>query len=348
MSQSIPSSSSNKKHTPLPPPPPLDENGENLPDRLARSSRFPRNTKDDDSKSPLSPESERSRTLGSPAVGSLDDSPSSGTKELGDHQNNQSSSDAIRPYRAVKTTLQEPDQQQQLNKRPLDAPGSLQAAQLVSELADSLKTKSAANNPPTPKASSQNEDKSHEIDFRANLRKVSNSNANSKQEETSTSNPHEIDFKASLRKRSAEEPSSKKDDDNSQQDDSGGIVDFKARLRKPRSPEKTPTVQEQQSNAEEGTVDFKARLRKVSGNKPVVTVGVTSNKKKSEDVEKVKEDNEEAAAAAPANGVPATGEEKRKSTGSISSLRKMWESTDGKDMFTICDNKSFKTDVLFR
>jgi hypothetical protein len=175
------------------------------------------------------------------------------------------------------------------------------AAHLVTELFESIKAKSLRDTSQEDKTKSpllerqQSQSQSHSnkegtpTDFKANLKKVQKKKSQEEEEENVT---HIVDFKSSLKKSEHQ-----KGVDKDQHGDN--IVDFKARLKKAYNA--TPT---NASAMSEKNVDFKARLRKVSGNKPVVKA-------------------DEACSVSPTQ-VPES-EGKRKSTGSISSLRKMWE-----------------------
>ena len=216
-------------------------------------------------KSPLSPQLSESRTLGSPAVGSLS-SPGS-TLDMVRVSSPPEATDSIRPFNKANMEAQlvseiSVDKKQSPNPpNPLlnsPSAGSGPAAQLVTELFESFKSK------PKPEP----EPKSHEIDFKANLRKVKEPTKIGKE-----SPPKQIDFKA--------------------------------QLKKTDSSYSKPEVEQRKNSADDSDkspVDFKSRLRKVSGSVPTTEA-------KNEEVAVVPEQDD-----------------KRKSTGSISSLRKMWES----------------------
>ena len=147
--------------------------------------------------------------------------------------------------------------------------------------------------------------------IRDSLRKVSknntnSSNSNAKEDSNSTCNNggNNIDFKSNLKKTSSSNNTevnngSSRDHDssnsqtkeetnsNKMESSTSGIVDFKAKLKKPKTMvQGTPDPVQAETPAENNCkidtneqppVDFKARLRKVSGNKPVVTVGLSSS-----------------------------------------------------------------------
>jgi abelson tyrosine-protein kinase 1 len=273
-------------------------------------------------KSPVSPTSE-GRSLESPAVGSLS---SPGSVALEDammamtmhaktaSMDRQSFAPARNSEAEAKADMESrllnelKDKRFSTSEQHLPQQQQTPAAQLVTELFESLRTKSLTKKPPPPL-----EDKptvtAEVVDFKANLRKVSTKKDEEKPSEST--NSHEVDFKSSLRKRedSAEVAPTQEDDD-----EQCAIVDFKSKLRKSKAA--TPSTEEPvpEKSAVDANVDFKARLRKVSGNKPVVTLlGKNGEEAKSNGNGVVQVANE-------------ADEDKRKSTGSISSLRKMWES----------------------
>lgn len=133
------------------------------------------------------------------------------------------------------------------------------------------------------------ESKNNEIDFKANLRKTKKQPST----EEESANKAQFDFKSNLRKKSDPGKTEVKAEESN-------IVDFKAKLRKSSAPKS-----EAKDEPADQPIDFKARLRKVSGSK--------SPTKTNEDPSKQDSDPEP--------------DDKRKSTGSISSLRKMWESS---------------------
>ena len=359
-------------------------NKENLPERLGFISRSGQPGSDGSGsegraspaqtagsganhKSPVS----ECRTLESPAVGSLS-SPGS-TLEMRPPEVSESA-DQIRPWQPDATNTgagQKNNMELQLvneikersegrlkasDKVPESPSGGNPAAQLVTELFESIKAKgvdsSGKKSMTTPLHEKETSNR-HEVDFKANLRKVTKNTATpapNTKDENVNSNGGNIDFKSNLKKTSnssnfnSEELNNGRDHEGQKAGkeeaskvESGGIVDFKAKLKKPKtmvqglsepSPEQSaPGDPSSSSNNtskvdsnEQPPVDFKARLRKVSGNKPVVTVGVANNAPSSN------------AAPTPSNATAVEEQpnldEKRKSTGSISSLRKMWESSD--------------------
>ena len=360
-----PSSSGNR---PIPSPRgkrkgPAESNKENLPERLGRSA-VRRDASSDSCeseerrslaspavmnfntpKSPVSPVSE-CRTLESPAVGSLS-SPGSTLDDGRMKRSNTRGSPAepIRPYqsltspsylRAATSTSGSTKAKlelklvNELNSTEESGPAapyrsgnpatsggkhettggeSNPAAQLVSELFESLKAKSVRK--PTSPLQEKKENLEmgkNEIDFKANLKKVKRRD----EDQMEDRDQHEIDFKSSLKK-TGEKNVIAKSISNEEGEVGTGIIDFKAKLKKSSAKSTFTSGNDKEREPSKETVDFKARLRKVSGNKPVVTVSATAVP----------------TATAQADGDDnAHEEDKRKSTGSISSLRKMWESSN--------------------
>ena len=133
------------------------------------------------------------------------------------------------------------------------------AQQLVTELFESIKAKggeSSNNKKQSPlhekESSSASSNNKHEIDFKANLRKVSKSGGGSQnaKEDISSSSGGNIDFKSNLKKTSiSTNPDLNNSNNNGNSRDhelnqkakdatkieSGGIVDFKAKLKKPKT-----------------------------------------------------------------------------------------------------------------
>lgn len=343
----------------LPPPSPSpraarragipDSNKENLPDKLERSSkslmggRFREVSSDsceslggqqganNHVKSPMSPVSEN-RTLGSPAVGSLS---SPGSTLDADHKRIvNKSDDAIKPFFLAESSSHQVSMESQLvheisqgkrkeqqspQKEKISPQSNTPAAMLVSELFESFKAKSGK---PTPTTATQEypSDKP-EIDFKANLRKVKKpdekeSMANSANK-PQPSSPKQIDFKSNLKKKTSTEsgpaPVAK-----SSAEPENKVIDFKAKLRKSTKPEATAIPSQAEPNNE--PVDFKARLRKVSG-----TNGKGPGSPTKEPLAPKVEKRDSLGSI---DGEAAEDEtNKRKSTGSISSLRKMWEAS---------------------
>ena len=310
-------------------------------------------------KSPTSPASE-CRTLGSPAVGSLS-SPGSTMDDgrmAGARKNSSGSghTDAIRPFSKAKLEQKLVEelkakeaagssgggahQKQQSCDSVAPASESGPASLLVCELAESIKSK--GQRPKSPllekqaKAGVGDDVKKHEVDFKANLRKVKKPDldeaAHAKSE--SNPNPHEIDFKSNLKKTPKAAPSAVSGKSQEKADNEGdtaraaeepNIVDFKAKLRKPKpmvpvevANSGQPQQQQQRPQQGDDQLNFKARLRKVSGDKPGFTVMEGEGKGASKN------------GVGHAKDSPEAEDDKRKSTGSISSLRKMWESSDQK------------------
>ena len=244
------------------------------------------------------------------------------------------------------------------------------AAMLVTELFETIKAKSntpSNNRIPTPErmveSSNVEDDKHHEIDFKANLRKVKKPDTKDESEKNiSPSTPKHIDFKSQLKKTestyanpeiSKTASSNKKENVTSGDKNSGPlthtphdtktdtnpIIDFKSKLRKSTSkPDHSSTVQDT-TNDDDPPHNFQARLRKVSGTSKapnIVDDTTTSDAKKhANGIEKkpsesprsstnhsLKRDSVDSIDSG-AGSEP--GDDKRKSTGSITSLRKMWE-----------------------
>jgi abelson tyrosine-protein kinase 1 len=343
--------------TPPPPPKPSPSprtkrrvgpefaNKENLPERLGRASRRHREASSDSCesgrsfeaaaafqavpKSPVSPLSEN-RTLGSPAVGSLSSPGSGGDAPAAAH-----SSDAIRPYKKSDMELKllnEIRERADVKKSPVkEAPpgrgataasatasagSSSPAAMLVSELFESIKAKNHKVGIPEKVVEAA---VPVEIDFKANLRKVSKTVSDDSAEKLSKSSVQQIDFKSQLKKKSDSKPEL---DQKEASDDAEKLVDFKSKLRKSKP---DPAQLQQQPEATE-PLDLKARLRKVSDGKPAADARCHDH-----------EDEDERPVIdgpSPQDGLDKRDSlgsleegEKRKSTGSISSLRKMWESS---------------------
>jgi abelson tyrosine-protein kinase 1 len=302
--------------------------------------------------SAISPVSE-CRTLGSPAVGSLS-SPGS-TMNDGRMKNASAggaAAEAIRPFNKANLELKLVDElksrdaaRDQHSQSPANEGGN-PAAQLVTELFESIKAKSSsttqqppgrAKSPLQEKQSELDDSRKHEVDFKANLRKVKRPDPSDQAEP----NSHEIDFKSSLKKTNtaekkasaaakADSASRKSSAEGLDESNATNIVDFKAKLKKPKPmvpAEVANAAQYDRSSAGDEQINFKARLRKVSGNKTVVTVMQTDTNviKNGDNGQKETKDT---AADAAAEISAAPDEDKRKSTGSISSLRRMWESSD--------------------
>ena len=136
---------------------------------------------------------------------------------------------------------------------------------------------------------------------KANLRKVKKSAGNDEPNEGSL-----IDFKSGLKKLS--------DPLVGKAEEGQTIVDFKSKLRK-----SAKTDKEEVPATNEPTVDFKARLRKVSGSKDKASTSPTK-------LEAQLEQKRESIGSA-TDFQDTMDPDKRRSTGSISSLRKMWEAS---------------------
>ena len=219
------------------------------------------------------------------------------------------------------------------------------AAMLVSELFESFKSKSSNKPGTTPStaaaaATIPDEPVKPEVDFKVNLRKVvktksSTSNAaagdhdhkedNNDNDDDSSAKKGQIDFKSNLKKTSDLNITAK-DVDNSR-NSNVVVVDFKVKLKKPsKTLPSAPTAAEDEAaaaNSAAEPLDFKARLRKVSGSKSSPTKeSVVSETSKPPAIAVIDEKRDSITSTE-----SETMDDKRKSTGSISSLRKMWESS---------------------
>ena len=191
------------------------------------------------------------------------------------------------------------------------------AAMLVSELFESFKAKTSSGKPPTSSNVAEPESVKPEIDFKVNLRKVKKPMDTSKDDNNDDSaKGYQIDFKSNLKKTSDTISSSTGTKLSSSTEVDTNIVDFKVKLKKPNA--KTEISKEESSSTE--PMDFKARLRKVSGPKCQ-----SPTKEQSEQQSKSVVEKRDSITSTESND--AALEDKRKSTGSISSLRKMWESS---------------------
>merc|ERR1712223_2176908 len=251
------------------------------------------------------------------------------------------------------------------------------AAMLVTELFETIKAKSntpSNNRIPTPEkmieSANLGEDKHHEIDFKANLRKVKKPNEREDSEKQITpSTPKHIDFKSQLKKTESTyanpeisklAAANKKDNTvtggksstlgekashtqalNESKKDSNTIIDFKSKLRKSTSkPDQSSTSYETTTN-DDPPHNFQARLRKVSGTSKAPNIideqssSTSEVKKNGNAIEKRTTDSPRSSTdhslkrdsvdSIESGAGSEPGDDKRKSTGSITSLRKMWE-----------------------
>lgn len=327
----------------LPPPSPSPRaarkatDKENLPEKLERTSKMSkfREVSSDscDSlgytscqlKSPMSPVSEN-RTLGSPAVGSLS-SPGSTLEHDYKHGTMRSADDAIKPFMTDKIQRNMESQlMSEISKKekdimePSSAAGNTNAAppadMLVNELFESFKAKSSKSKAEARSLAQESPENKQEIDFKANLRKVKKI---SSEEDSSAKNIAQIDFKSSLKKTGEIAVNNAKTAAAAAEPETN-IVDFKAKLRKSTKPAASEANSNTKDEATNDPIDFKARLRKVSGgskDKPNHSPTKESN-------EHVSAEKRESVGSA--EGIE-DSDDKRKSTGSISSLRKMWEAS---------------------
>lgn len=208
---------------------------------------------------------------------------------------------------------------------------------LISELFESVKAKGSTSKVPLAERVSEPAP-TNEIDFKANLRKVSKINSD---EAEKTRTPTQIDFKSQLKKKASSEPhketptslDSLSPKDKSNNDETPNLVDFKSKLRKSK-PETSTSANLPQNDSPE-PVDFKSRLRKVSGSGKPATPTQNSPINLDEDQHHERRDSLEQLDAQDKldssdkrDSLGSVEEnEKRRSTGSISSLRKMWESS---------------------
>ena len=184
---------------------------------------------------------------------------------------------------------------------PSQPPTSDPASQLVTELFESIKLKSddkqnASKPPKGANSVNKNEIETKPVDFKAGLRKVNQHPLSHEKQEASNS---QINFKSQLKKTNSSlyaQPTNQNMGNKDEEPESEpGRVDFKSQLKKVKS-SKPSNSSEQTAEAQETGKDFhnfKASLKSVS--------------KQNIDFEEEYE------------------EDKRKSTGSISSLKKMWE-----------------------
>ena len=260
------------------------------------------------------------------------------------------------------------------------------AAMLVTELFETIKAKSTNttnNRIPTPEkmmeSSSSVDDKHHEVDFKANLRKVRRPDEREDSERKNIpTTPKHIDFKSQLKKtestyanpevlkpdvrtsnsksmsESLESGSNKQftsgerlsrtQASNDDKQNTNPIIDFKSKLRKSTSKqEQTSTTNDDIDDAP--PLNFQARLRKTSGTSKAPNASNDNNTSLS-DVKKnqngaEKRDSVDSIGSGGA-GIE-QGDDKRKSTGSITSLRKMWES--GKDSNAKDSNPASKSPI---
>lgn len=205
---------------------------------------------------------------------------------------------------------------------PPQSSDSTPAAQLVTELFESLKAKSVNDPEPSktsPNPSKEISEKNVVTDFKAGLRKVAPPAQDAKQEPI----PPQLNFKSQLKKTNTSlyaQPQLGKDQAENQSEP--GVVDFKFQLRKVNTSKSTSDNLDSPSH-EKDPIGFRASLRSVSGDlKKSSDIEQNSVAYKADDqnsIEKEKSDeidNDE------------DREDKRKSTGSISSLKKMWEASD--------------------
>jgi hypothetical protein len=209
---------------------------------------------------------------------------------------------------------------------------------LISELFESVKAKGSTAKAPLAERVSEPAP-TNEIDFKANLRKVSKINSD---ETEKARTPTQIDFKSQLKKKPSSEPhketSNSQDNsspkDKSNNDETTNLVDFKSKLRKSTKPETSASANLSQNDSPE-PVDFKSRLRKVSGSgKPSTPTQHSPSNNDDEQLQERRDSLDQLDAQDKLDSSDKRDSlgsieenEKRRSTGSISSLRKMWESS---------------------
>ena len=175
------------------------------------------------------------------------------------------------------------------------------ASQLVSELFESIKLKSddrqTSSKPPQGPNRHQKEAKPAVQDFKAGLRKVNQHPLSQEKQDSGSSS--QINFKSQLKKTNSSlyaqpstQPAAQEEEESCQEP---GRVDFKSQLKKVKSSKGSEAAPGETQDSGQDLSSVKASLRSVSK-------------------QSVQLEEEEAEA-----------EDKRKSTGSISSLKKMWE-----------------------
>ena len=187
-----------------------------------------------------------------------------------------------------------------LSPLPPAQTGGDPASQLVTELFESIKLKSDGASPPSrpPAASSESQQKPVQ-DFKAGLRKV---NQHPISHEKQTEPPAQINFKSQLKKTNTSLYAQPSTGDKEGEEEEQAVVDFKSQLKKVKT--KPSRSQADSQEPSQDLSQLKASLRAV---------------KQAVELEEDEEVGEE--------------EDKRRSTGSISSLKKMWEDGggDGRD-----------------
>ena len=318
--------------------------------------------KDPNKSSPMSPVSEN-RTLGSPAVGSLSSPGSTLDNEFKrQHVNRGADIEAIRPFLGsdsktqrsamesqLMSEIKDKSKQDHILKHDHQHPGltttdptttpvaksntNTPAAMLVSELFESFKSKSSTKpGAPSAAAAAAPDPVKPEVDFKKNLRKVVKTKSagdhdkeDNDDDDNNSAKKGQIDFKSNLKKTSDLNIAAK-DVDNSSRNSNVVVVDFKVKLKKPsKTLPSAPTAAEDEAAANSASepLDFKARLRKVSGSKSSPTKeSVVSETSKPPAIAVIDEKRDSITSTE-----SETMDDKRKSTGSISSLRKMWESS---------------------
>jgi len=204
---------------------------------------------------------------------------------------------------------------------------STPAAQLVTELFESLKAKSTTDVPKSDinnDMSDKNDKQPSVTDFKAGLRKVPHpmSQENKLHEQPST----QVDFKAQLKKTNHQslyaQPISPKEDAQTES--------FKFQLRKVNNNRPPSDDISISSLPSQERTDFRSSLRSVSSDFKKQMV-VEKDAKSDSDVNKIKDKDESPSDSRNdsfSKEDTIVGESKRKSTGSISSLVKIWEPAD--------------------
>ena len=213
------------------------------------------------------------------------------------------------------------------------------AAQLISELSegfqysDSAKKETTPETPPNKISPDTNKGPASPVDFKANLRRVSRGSEGGKPDVSIQNKQEGISlggFKAQLKKF---EPASKRiaaKDEN--EDHAGSIIDFKSRLRKVESTgDKVSSVSKRNEGGKEEDDDKRNEEEKRRN-----SVSVDGDHQQEDDASKKRDSTVSAHSLDSGSGSGAggtqlkvdDGEDKRRSTGSISSLKKLWESKE--------------------
>ncbi|PSN33486.1 Tyrosine-protein kinase Abl [Blattella germanica] len=212
------------------------------------------------------------------------------------------------------------------------------AAQLISELSegfqysDSTKKEITPDTPPNKSSPDNNKGPASPVDFKANLRRISRGSESSKSEGVGQSKQEGMSlggFKAQLKKF---EPASKRVGTKDENDDHAGpIIDFKSRLRKVENSSDKVVSTGKKEGGKDDENDKRGEDEKRRN-----SVSVDGDHQQDEDVSKKRDSTVSAHSLDSGSGSGAggtqlkveEGEDKRRSTGSISSLKKLWESKE--------------------